>query len=253
MADYSYLLAALFLPLFPLSMPFNFLFARLRNPLLRIALLLGWPHIGLLIISGMSERMPDWLAYWAVLTALLYALRALSIRELGVWTGFIATSAWTLLWIVLASDTEIVHVHLYALGFGIPLALLSVLGNGLEQRLGAAFAGLHGGLAQSMPRFAGVLVSVVLAVIATPLFPAFFVLLAAMLHTAPAAPLLATGVAGVWLLWSWAGARMLQALIVGPAPDEPVTDLGVAVTWSYVITLGLLAIASVYVATGGLP
>lgn len=252
MSEYSYLLAALFLPLFPLSMPFNFLFARLRNPLLRSALLLGWPHIGLMLITGMSDHMPDWLAHWAVLTALLYALRALSIRELGVWTGFIATSAWALLWIVLASDSEMSLVHLYALGFGIPLALLSMLGNGLEQRFSAAFAGLQGGLAQSMPRFAGVLVPVVLAVIATPLFPAFFALLAVMLHTAPTAPLLATGVAVVWLLWSWAGARMLQALIVGPPPEAPVADLGVAITWGYVITLGSLVIAGLYTVTGGL-
>ena len=249
-ASYSYLLAALFLPLFPLSMIFNFVYARLCHPLLRVVLLLGWPHVGLFILFNQSGDIPGWLAGWAVLTALLYGLRALSLRELNVWTGFLATSAWALLWILVPADAAILHA--YALGFGLPLAMLAILSNGLEKRFGAAFAGLHGGLAQTMPRFVGVLVVVVLAVIATPVFPAFFTLLAVIANTAPAAPAIAAGAGLVWLLWSWAGARLLQELIVGPALDEPVADLGVAATWSYIFALGLLVIAGLSTITGGL-
>ena len=67
--------------------------------------------------------------------------------------------------------------HLYALGFSAPLVLLALLSAGLEKRFGAAYTDLYGGLAQSIPRFSGVLVVVILAAIATPLFPGFFILL----------------------------------------------------------------------------
>ena len=62
----------------------------------------------------------------------------------------------------------------------------------------------------------------------------------------------AVGVAGVWLLWSWTSARLLQAFIVGPACAEPIADLGRVTTWAYVIGLITLAIAGVLAFTGGL-
>lgn len=252
MSDYTYLLAALFLPLFPLSMIFNLVYARLRQPALRVILLLGWPHAGLLLVSATAQAIPAWLAWWGLLTALLYGLRALSLRDLGLWSGFVATSSWALLWIMLYAGNALQQVHAYALSFGIPLAMLILLGGGLERRFGAAFAGVHGGLAQTMPRFAGVLVLVILAIVATPLFPAFFAMLAAMINTVPIAPLLALGVATVWLLWSWAGARLLQEFIVGPAHEEPVADMNLVATWAYVLGLTALVIVGVSAATRGL-
>ena len=47
MPELYFLLAGLFLPLFPLSMVFNALFNRLQHVALRGILLIGWPHIGL--------------------------------------------------------------------------------------------------------------------------------------------------------------------------------------------------------------
>jgi hypothetical protein len=241
-----YMLAGIFLPLFPFSMVFNLLLGRCRPLILRGLMLLLWPQLGLLLLSAIDAPIPNWLVPLAVLTAGLYALRALALRDVGQWGGFLATSAWALLWIPLHGANPPMTLHLYALGFSGPLVLLATLGAGLEQRFGAAYTGLYGGLAESVPRFATVLVFVVLAVIATPLFPAFFIMLATILQAIANMPAIALGVAVVWLLWSWAGARLMQGLIAGSAGEVHPLDLNQAVTWGYTLVLLLLVMAGLY-------
>ncbi|MDZ7803179.1 hypothetical protein [Thiohalophilus sp.] len=116
----------------------------------------------------------------------------------------------------------------------------------LERRFGAAYTGLYGGLAESIPRFSSILVLVVLAIIATPLFPTFFIMLATVMQAVTLMPLVAVGIALVWLLWSWAGARLLQGLIVGPAGDAEVIDLNRATTGAYALALTLLVASGLY-------
>jgi NADH:ubiquinone oxidoreductase subunit 4 (subunit M) len=248
------LFAGIFLPLFPLSMLFNLLYARVRNPVMRGLLLLVWPQIGLIIIFtfGLTHYEPwtNWILAWALLTSLLYAVRALALRELGLWTSFVGTSAWALLWILLlfgdgGNGVESFQLNLLSLGISAPLVLMALLGAGLERRFGAAYLGLYGGLAQSIPRFTGVLVVVVLAIVATPVFPAFSAMLSMMIKSTPATPLIAIGVGLVWLLWSWAGARLLQGLIVGPKRFT-VADLSVANMWLYIAVLVGLMFTGVY-------
>lgn len=242
----TYLLAGIFLPLFPLSMGFNLLLGRCRHVALRVALLLLWPQFGLLLLQTWPTDFPNWLAPLALMTSGLYALRALALRDVGQWSGFLATSAWALLWIPLQEGTSITQVQLYALGFSAPLVLLALLGAGLERRFGAAYAGLYGGLANSIPRFAGVLVFVILAIIATPLFPAFFILLASIVQAIADMPVIAVGIAAVWLIWSWSGARLLQGLIAGPADKQQAADLSLSLTWIYSLVLLLLVVAGLY-------
>jgi len=249
MSHLSLLLAGLFLPLFPLSMVFNLLYARLRHPVLRAAVLLAWPQVGLAIIFNLGVTVPGWLLTWALLTSLLYGLRALVLREMGLWSSFVATSAWALLWILHGSGASQMQMQgqmqLFAVGISAPLVLLAFLVAGLEQRFGAAYLGLYGGLAHSLPRFTGVLVVVVLAVIATPVFPTFFAMLSMIIKALPATPIIAAGVGVVWLLWSWAGARLLQGLITGPQ-QLAVADLGQANTWMYIVALAGLMFSGVY-------
>ncbi len=237
--------AAIFLPLFPFSMLFNLLYTRVRNPWLRSLMLLAWPLIGLAVIKASALGLPDGLPTWAVVTSILYALRALALREVGLWTSFMATSSWALLWVLGADGSSHVQLELYAIGISVPLALMAVLTGGLEKRYGAAYLGLYGGLAQSIPRFTGVLVMVVLAVIATPLFPAFFAMLSIIIKTIPVAPCVAMGVGLVWMLWSWAGAKLLQGLIVGPK-QAVVVDLSMANMGLYVAILAALLLGSLY-------
>lgn len=244
-------LAGIFLPLFPLSMVFNLLFARVRNAPLRTVLLVAWPQLGLSLAVRGGAWGSGWLLALALLTSALYALRAVGLREVGQWVGYLATSAWALLWAALFNHSDPQLIRLYALGFSLPLVLLVLLGARLEDGFGAAYTGLYGGLAQVLPRMSGVLVCVVLAIVAAPLFPGFFAMLATIVAATPTAPLAAVAIAGIWLLWSWAGVRLLQGLIVGPADGGEAPDLSLVSTWAYSAVLAALFIGGLYV-TGGL-
>lgn len=241
----AYLIAGIFLPLFPLSMIFNVLYIRIRQPLLRGLVLLLWPQIGLAILVANNIDVPGWLMLWSLLTSILYALRTLALRELGIWTSFLGTSAWALLWILIENETSTFRVQIFALGISMPLLMMTQLCAGLERRFGAAYLGLYGGLAHSIPRFSGVLVVVVLAIIATPLFPAFFAMLTMIISNAAVAPAMAVGVGIVWLLWSWSGARLLQGLIVGPQ-NHAVIDLSQSYMWLNTTVLAGLVVMGMY-------
>lgn len=249
MSTLSILIIGLFLPLFPLSMVFNLLFHRVSDPLPRGVLLLAWPHLGLWLLGWLGTDLPQWVVAWSLATAAFYALRALAVREVGIWTGFMATSAWALLWIPLLAGESAFTLRYEALGFSAPLLLLALLVAGLERRFGAAYTCLHGRLAGIMPRYSGVLVAVLLAVMATPLFPGFFTLLTTIVTASPG---VAASLAGVWLLWSWTGVRLLQGLIVGPPATEQAPDISVAQTFGYTAALLGLAIVGVSFAGGPL-
>ena len=240
-----YILAGLFLPLFPFSMVLNMLYVRLRSPLLRSLLLLIWPQIGLIIVFSYDLSVPFWVLAWALATSFLYALRIVALRELGLWTSFVATSSWALLWVLQGNAIAQQQLQLYALGICVPLIMMNLLCTGLERRFGAAYMGLYGGLAQALPRYSSILVLVVLAIVATPLFPMFFAMLSMILKAIPTTPAVAVVVGAVWLLWSWAGSRLLQGLIVGPV-RMTAPDLSYASLWMYIISLGGLLVGGVY-------
>lgn len=234
------LLIGIFLPLFPFSMAFNALLERVTQPLLRSLLLVAWPQVGLWVLSTQTPEIPSWLTVWALATSLLYAFRLVAMREIGRWTGFLATSAWALLWLPTYAGIPPYQLWTFAAGFSLPLVFLSLLAQMLERHFGAAYTGLYGGLARRMPRFAGVLVISVLAATATPIFPTFFAVLHALIVSQPVPALVLTA---IWLIWSWAAARLLQGLIVGPAEPSPELDLPIAATWGYAAGLAGLIIA----------
>jgi len=249
MPDILLLLAGLFLPLFPLSMVFNAVFNRLQHVVLRCILLIGWPHIGLTIIHSTDTVVPTWVIAWGLATSLFYALRMLALRGVGQWNSFLATSMWSILWITTTDANQNMH-HLYTFAITAPLLLLAFLSAGLEKRFGAAYTGLYGGLALSIPRFAGVLVVVILAAIATPLFPGFFIMLKLILDTSTTLPAATLALLTVWLLWSWAGVRLLQGLIVGSASQGEATDLNLFSCWGYVIAIIALILSGIYLSGG---
>ena len=247
MTEIGLMLVGVFLPLFPFSMAFNALFERVSQPRLRAVLLLTWPQIGLWGLSNLGAEIPSWFVAWALATSLLYAFRLLAMREMGRWTGFLATSTWALLWLPAYAGVQPLQRWTFGAAFSVPLVFLILLAHRLECKFGAAYAGLYGGLAQRMPRFAGVLVISVLAATATPLFPAFFAMLETLIL---AKPIPAVSLTAIWLIWSWAAARLLQGLIVGPADPSPAMDLQIGTTWLYAAALVGLVIAGLAL-TGG--
>lgn len=249
MPDITLLLAALFLPLFPLSMVFNALFDRLQHVVLRCVMLIAWPQLGLTIIHASDTAIPSWLLSWALVTTILYAFRMLALRSVSQWNSFLATSMWAMLWLSTIDSTQEMQ-HLYAAGLSAPLVLLAVLSAGLEKRFGAAYTGLYGGLALSIPRFSGVLVFVVLAAIATPLFPGFIITLKTILSVNSNMPTASFILLISWLLWSWAGIRLLQGLIVGTADKGRAVDISLVTSWGYGIILIALVVSSLYLSGG---
>ena len=241
------LLVGIFLPLFPFSVIFNALFERFTQPLTRSLLLLVWPMVGVYFVQGSGGMIPGWVVIWALATAILYAFRLLAVKDMGLWIGFLATSVWSLQWVAMDAGINGDLLYHSVLGFSIPLVVLVLIAKHIEFRFGAAYADLYGGLAVTTPRLSGVLVFSVLAATATPVFPAFFTMLQTIVSTTPGAMVF---ILLVWLLWSWASARLLHGLIVGPVVGEKIQDIGMALTWLYAILLVVLAFIGIYL-TGG--
>jgi len=247
MTDYGWLIAALFLPLFPLSMAFNALFQLVRQAWLRALLLLLWPLAGLAVLQGLQPALPDGVVGWALFTAALYAFRAVVINEAGLWCGFLATSAWALGWVVLAAGGGLLPVLLHLMAFSLPLLMLVFLIAAVEKRFASAFAGVVNGIAGSCPRLAGVFAITLLAAIGSPLFPSFFAMLGSI-SAMIASPAVMLALVAIWLLWSWSGMRLLQGLLVGPPDPAGQRDLRRSLSLLSGLLLCSLAVAGVVAA-----
>lgn len=242
-------LVALFLPLFPLSVVQNLILARVRAPLARAALLLLWPQFGVSLLHALQPETPGFVVIWALLTAAIYALRLLTVRDLGLWAGLLASSALALTWGLAARGADVTALRLFALWFSLPAALLVLLTHPLARRLGAAYAGLFAGLAERQPRLAGVLTIALLSAVATPPFPGFFALLSLLRGLGSAAAL---AVLSVWLIWGWAAARVLQGFLGGSGREIAGPDIGRSSALTYAAALAIFAVAGLWFTGGGL-
>jgi uncharacterized membrane protein len=59
-------------------------------------------------------------------------------------------------------------------------------------------------------------------------------------------PLAATVLLLIWLFWSWAGARLIQGLIVGRASTNEITDMEITTIGLYSMVLLALVVGGVY-------
>ncbi|WP_455380570.1 hypothetical protein [Acidihalobacter prosperus] len=245
-----YFLAALvFLPVFPLSSLFVYLVGHVvSSALLRAIAFLGWPLIGLILLNH-AQYAPDWIQIWALGTAILYAFRMLTTRELRLWNAYLGISLFALLWL---SKVEMVahwqNIITISLALAIPLGLSSVLCEILENRFGASYYGLYGGLQLHQPRLAGILTLVTLASIATPIFPSFFVLLGVIFNTQMP---FAVAILFIWVLWSWAAISLIQGFMLGRKQSTPVpADMNQAEFYSFGLIATLLVVVGlIFIAT----
>jgi len=61
-----------------------------------------------------------------------------------------------------------------------------------------------------------------------------------------ASPVNLVGLLVVWLLWSWAAARLIQGFIVGrPAADSSVQDISLPVSWGLAMAFTALLLTGV--------
>ena len=152
MTSMSLLLAGLFLPLFPMSIVFNYVFQRAGSAWLRVFIILVWPLPGLWLIENSATELVDIYVYWALFTAVLYSFRTVVVKELSVWTGFIATSAWSLLWVAEYLGATVNDLVMHAYAYSVPLVLLALIVARLERQYESAYVGVVTGLAQEQPR-----------------------------------------------------------------------------------------------------
>ncbi|MHB1515323.1 MAG: hypothetical protein ACYCVY_06325 [Acidiferrobacteraceae bacterium] len=243
------IVATLFLPLFPLSIVFNTLLGRLRHPVARSAFILLWPQIGVAAVHIGGNAAPQAFLPWALGSAGLYALRLLTVSDLGTYAGFLACSSLALTWSPVTGGATLADVGLFVVWFSLPAALLAGLTGPLTRRFGAAYAKLCSGLGQSMPRLSVALALTVLSAIATAPSPAFFALWS-LLRGLDAAGVVA--VLGVWLIWGWGAARFLQGFVFGTPREVGVSDIGrgaASVLW---VALAVFTVSGIYLAGGRL-
>jgi NADH:ubiquinone oxidoreductase subunit 4 (subunit M) len=168
------------------------------------------------------------------------------VKELSVWTGFIATSAWSLLWVAEYLGARVDDLIMHAFAFSLPLVLLAILVARLERQYESAYVGVVTGLAQEQPRMTGIFVVVILAVIGSPLFPSFFSLLSNINNVVMVMPSIALAIVLVWLLWSWSGIRLLQELVVGDPAVIQYDDISHSMTIVFFISFVLLVAGGLY-------
>lgn len=243
------IVAALFLPLFPLSIVFNVLLGRLRHPVARFAFLLLWPQIGVAAVQLSGIVAPQAFLFWALGSSGLYALRLLTISDLGAYAGFLACSSLALTWSLATGGASFVDIGLFAFWFSLPAAMLAGFTGPLTRRFGGAHARLDPGLGQSMPRLSVVLALVVLSAIGTAPSPAFFALWM-LLRGLDAAGIAV--VLGVWLIWGWGAARLLQGFVFGTPSEVGISDIGRVTASALWVALAVFTVSGIYLAGGRL-
>lgn len=246
MQEMSWIIAALFLPLFPLGMIFNVAFQRLGNAWLRATCILVWPLPGVWLLQNFAPEIPGWVGYWAIASSVLYAFRSVAVKEVGIWAGFIATSAWSLVWVAVIDGVMLEEFLAHVIAFSLPLALLALLVGEIQKRFDSAYAGVVCGLGLTYPRLSGMFVISILAVIASPVFPAFFSMISLVTHAISHYPSIALGLALVWLLWSWSGMRLIQELLVGSKAQGQSADIGQGAVFVYGSLFLALTIGGLY-------
>lgn len=245
--DYVIIIAAgFFLPLFPFSMVFNYLYQRVSDTWMRVVMLMIWPLPGLWMIQEFVLELPSLSLYWALATSLLYSIRALVVKELNIWVGFNATSIWALTWVVSGTAGTGGSVALalpIALSFS--LALLTLVLREIEKRYGAAYAGVVQGVAQANPRLGGILAFAMLAAIGMPAFPLFFAMFSSVLQAITVTPVAALTIVLIWFLWGWSGMQVSQKLLAGTNDGVAQPNLTPMSGLAYMSMLLVMALAGI--------
>jgi NADH:ubiquinone oxidoreductase subunit 4 (subunit M) len=234
LAVLSFLLAGLFLPLYPLSIVAN-LFLKRQSPLegsdplagpavkaLAIVLMplagVALVTLGLSLAGDSAVRLTAGFAVWGGLSSVLYAFRLLSARDGKIWIAQLYCSALALVWIAIPQGLPPL---LPAVGLALSLLPLTVLLSYLTKRFGIARVGLYPGLSSRMPVFSALFVAAVLVAVAVPFSPGFFAIADLAFGGVSANELVTlVPISLSWLLWTWAGVNLMTGIVFGTPRDD---------------------------------
>jgi hypothetical protein len=264
-----FLIAGLFLPLYPLSILPNALLQgqlggttrlgseRRRGPVLKSILVMVFPVMGIGLVALGSTTLADGdskvltvFGVWGGLTSVLYAFRLLSAKDGEIWISHLFSSAVALIWVGIPYSLNPI---LPAIGLSVSLIPLVFMLEQLTGRFGIARSGLYPGLCSCMPLFAHLFIAAVLAAIAVPFSPSFFAVAAlAFGGVASDEVVVLLPICLSWLLWTWAGVNLLTGIVWGvPRDDLSYRDLsrqGALGLGGILIALGFFGITLVEVA-----
>ncbi len=261
-----FLLAGLFLPLYPLSIGVNLLLqrqdastnGRLAAPAVRAALValmpligLGLMQLGLMLAADRGQGLITAFALWGGLTSVLYAFRLLSVRDGQIWVAQLYSSALALIWV---GAVHQVPLLLPTLGLALSLLPLIWLLAALRRRFGIVRVGLYPGLGMRMPVFAALFVAAVLMAVAVPFSPAFFAIATIAFGGVGANELLTlVPLSLAWLLWTWAGVNLLSGIVFGvPREDLDYADFNRGNALRFGAGILALSLFGIYLVEGAL-
>jgi NADH:ubiquinone oxidoreductase subunit 4 (subunit M) len=233
-------LAAVVSALFPFSIGAVALFDRIADGRIRTLVLFVWLLLGAAVLDLADAPPPAWMLAWAMLTALFYAWRALAVRDAGLWVVFLVISSAALLWAGAGRE----GLLLKAVALGLPLAMMGAVVTLVERHFGAAHVALDLRLASHAPKLSGLFAIGLFAVIAMPVSPSFFAMIALVVDQAQGSAPTVLAVLACWLLWSWSAARLFAGLVVGPPRKKPddISDPLALTFGAVVVVLGMMGI-----------
>lgn len=265
LAALTFLLAGLFLPLYPLSIGANLLLKRqppiggpdpLSGPSVKAAAILLMPVAGVALVqlglslAGEAARvMATGFAVWGGLSSMLYAFRLLSVRDGKIWIAQLYCSALALVWIGVPQGVPLL---LPAVGLALSLLPLTVLLSYLTRRFGIARVGLYPGLSGRMPVFSVLFVAAVLVAVAVPFSPAFFAIADLAFGGVGANELITLAPVSLsWLLWTWAGVNLIAGIVFGTPRDDLVyVDLDRRAAVLHGVGMLLLSLFGIFLVEG---
>ncbi len=232
----AYIVCALCLPLFPLSMGVSYALGKLRG--LRTIAFLLLPLAGFYFL-GFIEKPPSAVLYISLFTSLLYAFRAVSAESLSRWGIYIFVSAVSLLWLHPSGEKSILGLF-----YALPFVLLSLSEKLIAVRFGSSDLRLVRGIGLGAPKLGFITTLSILGVIGVPTSTTFV----EFLNLLEARDFFRSLIlSGVWFFWGWSGVKVLSSIVFG-SPREDLSYEDVSLRGGIVlIVLGAFVFGAGYV------
>lgn len=201
------------------------------------------PFLGFIGLSSVGSTLPAWMQAWLFVPALigaLYGVMKMTARHhVGEQAAYLGVTLLAVPWWPLSVTGNAAPAALYVTATALALLGFRLAAGFLLTRFGHLDIDKIRGLARPMPRFATLLILLMMAVMGLPLFGVFSGFMALLLGPSSFGAAGLAGVVVLWFLASWLMTHLLQRLLFGP----PRTDvLYRDLTWPEVCSLAVVLV-----------